>query len=151
MQKSPSFLGDFSMTNWTRRTRESGCFLASRQGLLGSSNQGTKGFVVGNRQFRKHFAVQVYASRFQPAHELAVGDIVVAAGRVDTSNPQRAEVTLLQAATGIGILKCLLQRFLRRSVQLTLGKEKAFCLFENPFPGCGAFRAAFDSGHVLLL
>src|SRR5215471_12660146 len=81
-----------------------------------------RAFVVQG-DLRQDLAIQVHARGLQAVHELAVGNAGCPAGCIDTDDPQRAIVALLVLASDIGELQSALDRFLRRAMQLTLGKK----------------------------
>jgi len=80
-----------------------------------------------NGDIGQHFPVQINSSPLQAADELAVGNLGITACRIDSHNPKRAKVTLFEATADIAVTEGFLDGFLRRAIQLRLGKKIAFC------------------------
>jgi hypothetical protein len=58
------------------------------------------------------------------------------------------EITLLALAADVGITKCLLDCFLRRAMQLALGKKKTGRPFQRFSASSPALSTSFYSRHV---
>ena len=67
---------------------------------------------VLDRDIRQHLAVDLDAGLRQAVNKSAVGQAVLAHGRVDALDPERAERALLALAIAIGVLHRLLDRLL---------------------------------------
>jgi hypothetical protein len=85
---------------------------------LRSANQGHKPVRVVDGDISQNFSVKLDARALQAADELAVRNIGHAAGGVDADNPQRAKITLLEAAPYISVRQRFLYGLLRGPVQL---------------------------------
>lgn len=76
----------------------------TRQGALGLFDKCLEGGFVVNGQLRECFSIQLDSGLFQARHKSAVGHSVMAAGSVDTDNPQLAEFPFLVAPVAVGEL-----------------------------------------------
>ena len=57
-------------------------------------NEAGEGFRIVNREFGEHLTVDVHVVLLESIHELAVGDVVHAASRVDPANPELPIISL---------------------------------------------------------
>lgn len=87
---------------------------------FGFLNQRCEAGRIVNRNIGQNLAIQVNSRALQPADEFAVRDVRNPAGRVDTDDPQRAEISLLQPPSDISVTERFLYRFLGGPVQLRL-------------------------------
>src|SRR5581483_8979205 len=81
-----------------QRWMQSARVLSCAAGLI---HQGLEGLGLVNGQIGKHLAVNLDPGLRKPADKSAVGQPVLAAGRVDALNPEGAEIALLQLAADI--------------------------------------------------
>ncbi len=66
----------------------------------------------------EHFTIEFDARALESTHELAVGNLRLAASGVDAHDPQRAEIALLEPAADVTVTQRLFNGFLRGAVQL---------------------------------
>jgi hypothetical protein len=90
------------------------------QRVLGLFDQGIKGHLVANRDIGQDLAVQFDVRGLEAFDEAAVADAGVAAGGVETDDPQAAEFTLLFLAIAVGVLPRVLDGFFRVAKSLDL-------------------------------
>src|SRR3954466_5180662 len=82
--------------------------------LLGEA---LKGCGVFDREVSQDLAVELQARRLQAVDELVVAHAVQLGRGADADNPQRAILTLLLLASGIGELQATIDSFFRRTVK----------------------------------
>src|SRR6185436_7297131 len=85
----------------------------------------------------------------QAVDQTAVGQAVHARSRVDTRNPQRAELTLLRATIAIRILAGLDDGLLRCAIDLAPGVVITLRLGQNFLMTAPRLDATLHSCHVL--
>ena len=95
------------------------------QGVLGLFGHGGEGDAVVVGDIRQHLAVDLDPGLLQPIDQPAVGQAVLAGGRVDTGDPQGAELALLLAAVAVGILAGLDDRLLGDTKDLDCGHRSS--------------------------
>lgn len=105
---------------WTRANL-AGCFF----------NECAERLRVGYGEFAEHLPVDLDALLIDSAHEVAVPDAIVAAGRADSDNPELSEITLLLAAIAEGILPRLHHLLMSTLEDILLPTEIAGCLTDN--------------------
>src|SRR5439155_5808070 len=71
-------------------------------------------------ELRQALAIERDAGVLQAAHQLPVGQPVLARGRVDADDPQRPEVALLAAAADERVLERRVDRLFRGAIELAL-------------------------------
>ncbi len=116
------------------------------------------GFRLGNKRQKpvrvihsdigQHFAIQHHTGALQSADETAVRDVGNAAGGIDSHNPKRTEVPLLEPASYITVLQRLLNGFLRRPVQLRLSKKESLGSLKGLVAVIPPIGTTFNSRHV---
>src|SRR5581483_1314786 len=89
---------------------------AGRQRLAGAVGKPSEGLGVTDGDVGQDLAVELDPGGLQSVHELGVGEAVLACGRVDSGDPQAAEVALAVAAVAIAVLVGLEHRFLGGAV-----------------------------------
>ena len=104
-----------------------------RHMLFYRRNQRGKSVRVMHGHVRQDFSVQLDAAHFQSVNQLAVSDAVIASGRADALNPQRAVVAFARAPVAVGVPQRAVHRFLCRAVEFSLGKEKPLRVFQQLF------------------
>ena len=77
-------------------------------------------------EVREHLAVELDAGGLEAAHQLRVGEPVLARRGVDADDPEAAVLALLVLAADVGVLRRRFDRFFRCAIQLALGLEEAF-------------------------
>src|SRR5688572_24279553 len=73
----------------------------------GVGNRGKRGRIM-HGQVGKNLPVDFETGELQAIHEDAVAHVVLASRRVDTRDPQLAEITLLRLAIAVGVLPAAL-------------------------------------------
>src|SRR5882672_9096618 len=101
------------------------------------------------RKISEHLAVDGKSCLVQPVDQRAVGHAAQTRCRVDTGDPQRAELALLLAAAAIGILTGLDDRLLGGAEDLAPGIEVALRLLEDFLVPPTRDDTAFNSCHIL--
>src|ERR1700676_489640 len=134
----------------TRTERESATALG-REACLGFLCDGRKGRHVMYRKIGEHLAIDGEARLAQPVDQRAIGHPAQTRRRVDASDPQRAELTLLFAPSAIGVLTGLDDRLLGGAEDFAPGIEIALCFLENFLVPSARDDTAFNSCHVLIL
>src|ERR1700723_2397383 len=130
-----------------RSSRSGLCRAGLRHVLLHRADQRRKSVRVMHRHVRQNLAVQIDSSGFQRMYQLAVRRAVVARGRSDTLNPQGAVITLSHAAVAVGVTQRAIDGFFCGAVELSLGQEKPFGVFQELFTAGPAFGSTFNSRH----
>src|SRR5688500_4745249 len=102
---------------------------------------------IAGRQLGEALAIERAARGFQAGDQLSVGEPVLARRGIDAHDPQAAEVALLAAASDIGIAERLIDRLLRRSVQLALGLVEPLRALEKLLPLRAPYGSSFYSRH----
>src|SRR6188768_765169 len=109
--------------------------------------EGLKRDRVADRDLGEHLAVELDAGRRQLADELGVADTDAARGRVDTHDPQRAEVTLANLARAVHVHPRVLDRLVGdRVAARALATETAGRL-ENAVTAATCFESSFCARH----
>src|SRR5208337_2674457 len=93
-------------------------------------------------------AVQIDSREFQAVDELAIGNAGFPAGRVDTDDPQRAELAFLVLAADVGEFQAALDGLLGRAIELALREKVPGSAFERLNPSVFTVGSSFDSRHV---
>jgi hypothetical protein len=122
--------------------------LVSSLGLLDQRLE-TGGVING--YVGQNLPVKINASAFKAVDEQAIGNLRSPARRVDTHDPQRAEIALLQTSTDIAIAKRLLDSFLGRTVQFGLGKKVTLSEAKGFVAIISPTGSSFYSWHVFSL
>src|SRR5690606_15843054 len=76
-------------------------------------------------------AVESDIGGLEAFHEAGVADTGIAAGGVETHDPQRTHVALLLATGDVGMLPSVLDSFLRVAEELRFVAERAFGVFQH--------------------
>src|SRR3954468_12223442 len=92
----------------------------SLDGLRGHLHQGGERPGIGDRQIGEDLAVHLDACLLQTVDEPAVADAVDAAGRVDASDPQLAELALARPAIAVRVLQRVHDLLVGRTVRTAL-------------------------------
>src|SRR5262249_31758860 len=116
--------------------------------LLGEA---LKGSGIVHRQISQDLAVELHARRLQSMDELVVAHAVQLGGRADAHDPQRTELTLFLAASGVSELQPALHGLFRRPVQLRFCQVITTGAVQYLFAFGAAFGPAFYTRHVVLL
>ena len=93
-----------------------------------------------NGDVGQDLAVQFDVRGLEALDEAAVADAGVAAGGVETDDPQAAEFTLLLLAIAIGVLPRVLDGFFRVAIELGFDAEISLGVFQDflaPLAGSG--------------
>src|SRR3954453_12802157 len=85
---------------------------AGRHGLAGAVGESPEGLGVADGDVGQDLAVELHAGLLEAVHEGPVAHAVLAGGRVDTGDPQPAEVALAVAAVPVAVLVGLEDGFL---------------------------------------
>src|ERR1700693_1747114 len=120
------------------------------QSSLGLRRQRRERRRVVISQVRQNLAIQVDPGFLQPVHEPAVRQLRQARPGSNADNPQGPEIALLQLAADVSVFERLLHRFLRGTVQLALGEEKALRQGECLFAVMTPLGTTFNSWHVFI-
>ena len=75
------------------------------------------------RQIGEALAVEADVGGFEAANQLAIGEAVQPRRGVDANHPQAAEIALLAATAGVGVIQRLVDGLLRGLIQLALAAE----------------------------
>ena len=95
--------------------------LGARLGVLCPLGEHLERLRMVQRQVGEALAIQSDAGGLQAVDQLTVGQAVQARGGVDAHDPQAAEVALLAAAAGVGVVQRLVDGLLGGLIQLALG------------------------------
>jgi hypothetical protein len=87
-------------------------------------------------QVGEYLAVQTDILGTELTHELGIGDAVLACSRIDTLNPQGAEVALLVLAVAIGVGETFLVGVLCNCPNVLAGQEITAGSLENLLAAC---------------
>jgi len=117
-------------------------------GLFSLGYERSKSRGVVDRNVRQDLSVQIDTGALEPVDELTVRDLGHAAGGIDSNDPERAEVPLLQPAADIAITQRFLDGFLGRSIQLGLCEEKTLGSSKGLVAIVSPIGTSFDSWHV---
>src|SRR5512139_2033470 len=77
----------------------------------------------------QYFAIQIDLCLFQTVHEYAVAHALLTGSRIDTSDPQRTELTLALTTVTVGILACLHHRFFGDTVNVLVARARRYTTF----------------------
>src|ERR1700730_11235151 len=122
-----------------------------REAGLGFLCDGRKGRHVMDRKIREDLAIDGETRFIQTVDQRAIGHSAQTRRRVDASDPQRAELTLLFAPAAIGVLTGLDDRLLGGAEDFAPGIEIALRFLENFLVPTSRDDTAFNSCHVCLL
>src|SRR6185437_10964261 len=100
---------------------------------------------------RKHLTVDLDSGLQQAVDDAAVAQAVNASGRIDTGDPQSAELTLFRAPIAVSVLAGLDDRLLRCAINLAPGVVVALRLAKNFLMTAPSRHTTFDSCHGLNL
>src|SRR5262245_43574865 len=103
------------------------------------------------RQVREALAIEADAGGLQAADQFSIGQPVLAGGGIDAHDPQPAEVPLLAAAAGVGVIQRLVDRLLGCLVQLALGGVEPLRALQQLLALGAPDGSSFYAGHLLLL
>src|ERR1700733_3989864 len=121
-----------------------GCYLQSCLCLNGKSSK--TGSIVGG-DIGENLAVEAVAGKFKAVDKGRVAHAVDPAGCVDADDPERAELSLLLFASGVGELERALDGLLRSLVELGFSEEVTTRALQDLFAAVVAFCTPFDTGH----
>ena len=110
-----------------------------------------KSFCIVDGDVGQDLAVQGDTGLLQTKHEAAIGNIVQTAGRVDTGDPQSAEVSLLTAASDLCGTLCAHDRCFRGTILRRTGTVVALSQFQNFLMSFTCVQSTFNSCHILIL
>src|SRR6188768_2300316 len=99
------------------------------------------------RQVGEALAVEAHTRGLEAADQLAVRQAVQPRGGVDADHPQPAEIALLAATAGVGVIERLVHGLLGRLIQLALGGVEAFRTLQQLLPLGAANGSSFYAGH----
>jgi hypothetical protein len=119
--------------------------LRSQSGDLGKTGG------IGDGEISQHFAIQLNAGLFKPAHEFAVGEIIHPGSRIDPDNPQAPEISLAGTAIAIGIHEGLVDRIRRGSEKFTVTATKPFGQLQDLLSSSSGFETPFDTHGLFSL
>src|SRR6187397_1369709 len=102
-------------------------------------------------QVREALAIEADTGGLETVDELAVAQSVQPRGRVDAHDPHAAEIALLAAAAGVGIVQRLVDGLLGGLIQLALGGVEPLRALQQ-FLALGASNgSSLYAGHLQLL
>jgi len=113
-----------------------------------SFNQRGKTRYIVDGNICEHLTIEFDASAFQPADELAVGNLEATAGGIDAHDPKRSKVALFEPASDKTVTQRFLDRFLRGAIKLRFGEKETFGAAKRFMPIIPAVGTSFDSWHV---
>jgi cysteine synthase A len=105
--------------------------LKEARSALGLVDQRLEGVRLVDREIRQDLAVDFDAGLVQTVDEAAVGQAVLAGGRVDALDPERTEVALLGLAVAVGVLAGLLDGLLGDADGVLAAAVVAFGCLKN--------------------
>src|SRR5262245_41600515 len=100
-----------------RRIAES-CLRSPAESALRLLGEAVKGGGIVDRQVSQDLAVELYARCFQSVDELVVAHAVQLGSCADTHDPQRAELALFLAPSGVGKFQAAFYGLFGRAIQL---------------------------------
>ena len=104
--------------------------------LLDGFDNSAERLGVVHGEVGQHFAVETDVLLGQTAHELGIGETILADGGVDTLYPEGTEFTLLGFAVTISVGKSFLVGVLCNCPDILAGQEVAASLAENLLAAC---------------
>src|SRR5262245_14099378 len=102
---------------------------------------------VGDGQFGKHLAIDVYAGLFEACNQAAVGKLVLAGFRVDPHDPQAAKIAFLVATITVSIGKSFLYCFTGGTIQLAFRQPISGREIQKLLAARSTFCSSFYSRH----
>jgi hypothetical protein len=106
---------------------------------------------VVHGQISQDLAVEFDVVGVELAHQLAVGQSVHASTRVDTGDPQGAEVALFSAAVTVGVTKGFFDGVFGDRPNIFAATEVAFCHFEYALAACTRSNIIYRTWHRKLI
>src|SRR6185437_8594705 len=100
-------------------------------------HQSLEGGGLVNGEVGKHLAVDLDTGAGEPADKSAIGDAMLAAGRVDALDPQGAEIALALLAADVVVLQRLVDRGVGRGDVVLAAAAEALGLLQD-FVAAGA-------------
>ena len=100
-------------------------------------------------QVCQYAAIQANLGLAQPGDQAAVGQAIGARGRVDTRDPQRAELALLLPTVTVRVLASLDDGLLGNVLDATAGAVVTLGAVENLLVSASGNDATLDTGHEL--
>src|SRR5688572_5042016 len=118
-----------------------------RLGLRSDRGEGCR-FV--HRHVGEHLSIERHAGGFEAGHELAVRQAMLARGRIDANDPQRAEIAFLAATADERIFERRIDRFFCCAIQLALVRVITFSTREQLLPLRPSYCSSLNPRHSLL-
>src|ERR1019366_7355887 len=107
--------------------------------------------LIEHRDVRQHLAVNLNVRLLQAIHEHTVGKTLFTRCRIDTRNPQSAELALLLATITIGILTCFHHRLFGDTVDVFATPAIPLSQVKDLLMTGACYYSTFYSWHGLLL
>ncbi len=101
------------------------------------------------RQVGQNLPVEPDAQLFQPGNETAVADSLRPASRIDSLDPEAAELTLVGFSVAIGVGESLFNGMASRAVEARASAPVSFGQIKYLFSAGPGLRAAFNAWHLL--
>ena len=108
-----------------------------------------EGVWVVQGQISQHLAVQLNLRFAALAHELGVAHAVLASTCIDSLNPERTELTLLEFASNVCVLKAFLDCVFGNSPDVFPGTVVPFGHFQDFLPASSARDCVIRTRHGL--
>ena len=106
---------------------------------------------IGYGDVRQDLAVNLHVGFFEAEDEFAVRQPVETGSRVDTGDPQTAEITLFDPAVAESVIKGPIHCFGRTAEQFAPCAPVALGKFQYLVASASRFESSFYAWHVLLL
>src|SRR6266545_7920766 len=106
---------------------------------------------VTHRQIGKDLPVYFHLGDFQAMDQFTVGKVIKPCRSIDTGNPQRSKVPLLDTAVPEGIVQSAINSLSGTSEQFTSGSAITLRQLQNLVSTLSRFKSSSNSRHFLLL
>ena len=122
---------------------------ATASGLGDFLHQALKFLRLKDCEIRENLAIEFDVGLAETVHELAVGGTQIAAGDVDTHDPQSAILLFLLFAAAISVSHRLIDGIISGTDILAGIPVKTFCPRQDALATLAGLDCACNSGHIL--
>ena len=119
--------------------------------LRGRFDQAGETGWVGDGQLGQHFSVEADPGGFEPMDELAVRQIVHSCCRIDSGDPEAAEIPLSGLAVPVSVGKCPVNGICGGTEQLAVATAKPFGQSQHFISSSSCLEATFYSHFTISL